>query len=72
MRKFYAFKEKYITSRDIIPYRTEWKIYGEDESIAGTVDFVGKKPDGTFVIFDWKTTAAMHRKFHNEYGKTAK
>lgn len=36
------------------PERTEWRIFDEDYRIAGTIDMLYKKEDGTFYIFDWK------------------
>jgi ATP-dependent exoDNAse (exonuclease V) beta subunit len=36
------------------PYRTEWVVYDEALAIAGSIDMVFKKTDGTFAIFDWK------------------
>lgn len=48
---FLKFKEKYPT---MIPHRTEWRIFDEDYLIAGTIDMIYKKEDGTFYIFDWK------------------
>lgn len=41
------------------PYRTEWKIYHEDYGIAGTLDFLERRPDGTFNIYDWKRSSKL-------------
>ena len=53
------------TLQNHMPYRTEWEIFAEDIKLAGSIDFVAKAPDGTFVIVDWKRTKEMHTKFHN-------
>lgn len=37
----------------LVPYRTEWPIYDEESSIAGTLDFLDYQ-NGEFVIYDWK------------------
>lgn len=39
---------------ELKPYRTEWTIYDEEVRIAGSVDMVYEKPDGTLMIYDWK------------------
>lgn len=71
MDKLYEFEKNILTRTGVTPYRTEWKIIGDKENIGGTVDFVGKKADGSFVLIDWKTTAKLKEKFTNAFGKTA-
>jgi hypothetical protein len=39
---------------DLTPYRTEWTIYDEELKLAGSIDMVYEKPNGTLVIYDWK------------------
>jgi ATP-dependent exoDNAse (exonuclease V) beta subunit len=51
--KFLEFHHKYIIN-NYEPFRTEWKIFDEKKLIAGTLDMVYKKPDGSLFIFDWK------------------
>ena len=51
--KFLEFHHKYIIN-NYKPFRTEWKIFDEKKLIAGTLDMVYKKPDGSLFIFDWK------------------
>ena len=51
--KFLDFDKKYITNKHK-PFRTEWKIFDEDNLIAGTVDMVYQKKGGELFIFDWK------------------
>ncbi|MBK7970279.1 MAG: PD-(D/E)XK nuclease family protein [Bacteroidetes bacterium] len=43
------------------PYRTEWAIYDNLNKIAGTVDLVVRKPDGSFAIYDWKRTKRFYK-----------
>jgi len=69
MNKFHVMEEQVMMSLDIKPYRTEWRIAAPKEGIAGTVDFVGQLPDGTYCIMDWKTTKGMAKKFSNTYKK---
>ena len=40
----------------MIPWRSEWVIFDSESKIAGAIDMVYKKKDGTFAIFDWKRT----------------
>jgi len=39
---------------DFTPYRTEWTIYDEELKLAGSIDMVYQKPDGSLMIYDWK------------------
>ena len=48
---FLDFKERF---RGMVPHRTEWRIFNEDYLIAGTIDMVYKREDGSYYLFDWK------------------
>lgn len=48
---FLEFKGQFTSMN---PVQTEWRIFDEDYMIAGTIDMLYKKEDGTFYIFDWK------------------
>lgn len=43
------------------PYRTEWTIYDEELKIAGSIDMVYEKPNGTLAIYDWKRSKDITR-----------
>ncbi len=72
MSMFLEFERAHIAGREIRPIRTEWRIAAKDELIGGTVDFVGQKKDGTFVLMDWKSTKDMRNKMTNNFGIKAK
>ena len=36
------------------PFRTEWLVFDEEHKVAGSIDMVYMKPDGTLTIYDWK------------------
>lgn len=36
------------------PYRTEWSIFDGELELAGQVDMLYKKQDGTYALYDWK------------------
>lgn len=36
------------------PYRTEWMVFHEEYHLAGSIDMVFEKEDGTLLIYDWK------------------
>ena len=72
MSMFLEFERIHIIGREIRPIRTEWRIAAKDELIGGTVDFVGQKKDGTFVLMDWKSTKDLKSKMTNSYGIKAK
>lgn len=71
MSQFLAFNEEEINSQGIKPYRTEWRIAAPDLNIAGSVDFVGQMPDGTYCIMDWKRAKNLQGSLSNAYGKKA-
>jgi len=43
------------------PYRTEWKVYHSRFKLAGTVDAVFQKPDGSFLLVDWKRSKKIKK-----------
>ena len=45
----------------IKPYRTEWVVYDEDVSLAGSIDMVTQNPDGTLSIYDWKRSREISK-----------
>jgi hypothetical protein len=56
---------------NIQPFRTEWTIHAEDIGVAGTVDFVGKLPDGSFAIIDWKRSQKLPTSMTNNFAQVA-
>ena len=54
MRKFLA-----SMPTTCVAWRTEWVILGEEEDLAGSIDFVAKDSDGTFLLVDWKRTSGL-------------
>ncbi len=57
-RQFIAFKQRYS---GMIPFRSEWRIFDEDLLVAGTIDMVYKKEDGSLYMFDWKRSEKVVR-----------
>ena len=45
----------------------QWRIC--DADLAGSVDFVGKLPDGNYVIMDWKRFEESSGSLGNSYGR---
>lgn len=64
-RYFLEYERKHRKKRGFEPYRTEWLVFKEDIKLAGSIDMVYKKPDGTFAIYDWKR--AKEIKFDNKF-----
>lgn len=62
---FMKYETKYRIPRGYVPYRTEWLVFKEDLRLAGSIDMVYSKPDGTVAIYDWKR--AKDIKLENEY-----
>lgn len=60
---FQAYQEK-IGSK-MIPYRTEWLVFNERIKVAGSIDMLYLKKDGTYAIYDWKRSKGIE--FENRY-----
>jgi len=57
-QQFLTFKQRY---NRMIPFRSEWRIFDEDLLVAGTIDMVYKKEDGSLYMFDWKRSEKVVR-----------
>ena len=55
---------------NLTPYRTEWKIFHEDLRIAGSVDMLFQKADGSFAIYDWKRSREISKNGFNKFATT--
>lgn len=62
---FLAYEKKHRIPRGLRPFRTEWLVFKEDIKLAGSIDMVYKKRDGTLAIYDWKRAKEM--KIENSY-----
>lgn len=62
---FLDYERKHRKRRGFEPYRTEWLVFKEDIKLAGSIDMVYKKPDGTYTIYDWKRAKEM--KYENKF-----
>mmetsp|Transcript_4596 Transcript_4596/g.7783 ORF Transcript_4596/g.7783 Transcript_4596/m.7783 type:complete len:326 (-) Transcript_4596:1371-2348(-) len=71
MSQFYEFEKLWIQNYDIAPLRTEWQIALPERSLGGTVDFVGQKADGSYVIMDWKRSLKLEKNLTNLFNKKA-
>lgn len=69
---FLKFHADHVESSGIEPYRTEWQICAPDLSIGGSIDFVGRLSDGTFVIMDWKRSKRITDGPVSSYGRRGK
>ena len=66
------FKFARIEMKDVEAYGTEVEIYAPDEDVAGSIDFVGKRSDGTFVIYDWKRSEKLATTCRSMFNKKMK
>jgi ATP-dependent exoDNAse (exonuclease V) beta subunit len=69
MSQFYNFEKLWIVDQNVTPLRTEWKIAAPEWSLGGTIDFVGKKADGSYVIMDWKRSLKLDQNLTNNFNK---
>lgn len=70
--QFQQFRAERILDYGITPYRTEWRIAAPDLGLAGSVDFVGVRADGGYVIMDWKRSKKLPTSINAAFGKTAR
>ena len=62
---FMEYERKHRIPHGFVPFRTEWLVFKEDIKLAGSIDMLYMKPDGTLAIYDWKRAKDM--KFENSY-----
>ena len=64
----YTYFQQFLTDfPDLKPYRTEWTVFHEELKLAGSIDMVFEKPDGTLLIYDWKRCKEIVKT--NAFGK---
>ena len=53
--------------------RSEWEVFSEPHKLAGSIDCVFKKSDGTYAIYDWKfcNKMVMENSWEKGYGPCA-
>lgn len=49
------------------PFRTEWRVYDVDARMAGTIDLLCSRADGTFEIYDWKRSNKIDAQKQNTW-----
>ena len=57
--EFEYFKKFHNKYKRLKPYRTEWRVFDETLSLAGTIDMLYEKENGELFIFDWKRTSKL-------------
>ena len=72
MQTFFTYLERQMIPLKVKAFRTEWEIYSEEENIAGSIDFVGIKPNGHLVLVDWKRTKELEYKMKSVYNTKMK
>ena len=57
--EFKLFRKFLSTMRNLTAYRTEWVIWGNEERLAGSVDFIAVDNQGHLVLVDWKRSRGI-------------
>ena len=59
--------------KDYKMFRTEFEVFSEPHKLAGSIDAVFKKSDGTYAIYDWKfcNKMVMENRWEKGYGPCA-
>ena len=68
--EFLLFHKFLSTMQGLTAYRTEWVIWGDEERLAGSVDFIAIDERGDLVIVDWKRSKGMKTTSAQAWGKT--
>lgn len=66
---FQAYERKWRAPKGFTAHRTEWLVFKEDIKLAGSIDMVYLKPDGTYAIYDWKRAKEMRYENTWQQGK---
>ena len=64
---FMAYERGWRQPKGLVPFRTEWLVFNDEIRLAGSIDMVYAKPDGTYAIYDWKRSKEI--KFENKFQK---
>jgi hypothetical protein len=72
LMQFEKFHADIIKKRCVVPYRTEWRIFDSELGLGGSVDFVGKLSNGSYVLMDWKRSKTLPSEIFKAYGKSAR
>jgi len=64
---FMAYEKQWRIPQGLVPFRTEWLVFNDEIRLAGSIDMVYAKPDGTYAIYDWKRSKEI--KFDNKWQK---
>ena len=57
--EFTYFKQFIGKYPQLKPYKTEWRIFDESLSLAGSIDMVYEKDNGELFLFDWKRSTKI-------------
>lgn len=67
--KEYGYFENFCNDfKHLIPFRTEWEVYFEEASLAGSIDMIFKNEDGSLSIYDWKRSKKIEKSNQFEFG----
>ena len=67
--EFQLFRKFLLSMQNLTAYRTEWVIFGDEERLAGSVDFIAIEEGGDLVVVDWKRSKGMKTTSSLSYGK---
>jgi len=70
---FCDYQRSYVEPKGWKPFRTEWLVFDPEHKVAGSIDMIYLKPDGTLAIYDWKRIEELktENKFQSGLGPVA-
>ncbi len=68
---FLKFDKEIREKKGFVPYRTEWSIFDGLIDLAGQLDMLYEKEDGTYALYDWKRVKDIKKEnaYENGLGK---
>ena len=70
--KEWSFFKAFDKATTYQPFRTEWCIYDKEARMAGTVDLICARPDGTYELYDWKRSNKVNPNETNSWSSGIK
>jgi DNA helicase-2/ATP-dependent DNA helicase PcrA len=67
--KEWAYFKAFDMATTYQPFRTEWCVFDKEARMAGTVDLICARPDGTYELYDWKRSNKVNPNEANQWSK---
>jgi hypothetical protein len=59
----YGYFQDFVSKTNPTTFQVEWQVFHEPTSLIGTIDYVGKREDGSLDLYDWKRSSELSKGF---------